>query len=50
MGGLVWWTNALNKTMSPGSLEFLSCVRFIVAVLFLTAFLGGDFQFCLQFV
>lgn len=50
MWGLVWWTNVLNKTMSPGSLEFLSCIRFIVAMLFLTAFLLGNFQFCLQFV
>lgn len=35
----VWWTNGLNKPMSP-SLEFLSFVKFIVAMLFLTAFFG----------
>lgn len=34
--GLVWWTIALNKTMSPSSLEFLSHVKFIVAILFST--------------
>lgn len=46
MWGLVWWTNALNKTISPGSLEFLSCVKFIVAMLFSTAYF--KFAVCLE--
>lgn len=46
MWGLVWWTNALNKTISPGSLGFLSCVKFIVAMLFSTAYF--KFAVCLE--